>query len=118
MKKIIFSLLFAFVAAFSFAQADTTKPKKKGELIQPIRVWKDGKLVDAQNIDLTSVFDDLESSAKLYYVLKDSVGAQLAEGNLSIDADDYRQMNVAPNKIAWVYRYAIRQLKLQTRPVK
>ena len=94
---------------------DSAKPKGKGELIRPIKVWKAGNSVDAENIDLTIVFDDLESSAKVYYSLKDSTGAQVADGNLDISGADYRQWNTAPNRINWAYNFTIRALRLQQR---
>jgi len=94
---------------------DTAKPKGKGELIKPIKVWKAGNTVDADEIDLTIVFDDLESSAKVYYSLKDSTGAQLADGNVDISGADYRQWNTAPNRINWAYNFTIRALRLQQR---
>ena len=94
---------------------DTAKPRGKGELIRPIKVWKAGNTVDAENLDLTIVFDDLESSAKVYYSLKDSTGAQVADGNLDISGADYRTWNTAPNRINWAYNFTIRALRLQQR---
>ena len=94
---------------------DTAKPRGKGELIRPIKVWKAGNTVDADEIDLTIVFDDLEASAKVYYSLKDSTGAQVADGNLDIAGADYRQWNTAPNRINWAYNFTIRALRLQQR---
>ncbi len=96
-------------------ESDTAKPKGKGELIKPIKVWKAGNTVDADEIDLTIVFDDLESSAKVYYSLKDSTGAQVADGNVDISGADYRTWNTAPNRINWAYNFTIRALRLQQR---
>lgn len=96
-------------------ESDTAKPKGKGELIKPIKVWKAGNTVDADEIDLTIVFDDLESYAKVYYSLKDSTGAQVADGNVDISGADYRQWNTAPNRINWAYNFTIRALRLQQR---
>lgn len=95
--------------------SDTAKKRGKGELIKPIKVWKAGNSVDAENIDLTIAFDDLESSAKVYYSLKDSTGAQVADGNIDISGADYRTWNTAPNRINWAYNYTIRALRLQQR---
>lgn len=94
---------------------DSAKPRGKGELIRPIKVWKAGNTIDADEIDLAIVFDDLESSAKVYYSLKDSTGAQVADGNLDIAGADYRQWNTAPNRINWAYNFTIRALRLQQR---
>jgi hypothetical protein len=95
--------------------ADTAKPKGKGELIKPIKVWKDGNSVDADEIDCDIVYDDLKGSAKVYFQLKDSTGSSVASGNLGIDGADYRAYNNAPNKINWVYNFVIRALRLQNR---
>lgn len=96
-------------------ESDTAKKRGKGELIKPIKVWKAGNTVDADEIDLTIVYDDLESSAKVYYSLKDSTGAQVADGNLDISGADYRTWNTAPNRINWAYNFTIRALRLQNR---
>ena len=97
--------------------SDTAKKRGKGELIKPIKVWKGGATSDADEIDLTVVYDDLESSAKLYYVLTDSTGVQLADGNIDVSGDDYKTWTTAPNRIRWVYNFAIRFLKLQAKTV-
>jgi hypothetical protein len=129
MKKYILILILSVGAFFAQAQrarvqSDTTKPvvvrsdsskHKKGELIKPIKVWKNGASLDAESLDLTIVFDDLESSAKVYYSLKDSTGSQLADGNLDISGADYRTWNTAPNRINWAYNFTIRALRLQQR---
>lgn len=97
--------------------SDTAKKRVKGELIKPIKVWKGGATIDADEIDLTVVYDDLESSAKLYYVLTDSTGVQLADGNIDVSGDDYKTWVTANNRIRWVYNFAIRFLKLQAKTV-
>lgn len=93
--------------------SDTAKKRGKGELIKHIKVWKGGATSDADEIDLTVVYDDLESSAKLYYVLTDSTGVQLADGNIDVSGDDYKTWVTANNRIRWIYNFAIRFLKLQ-----
>ena len=95
-------------------KSDTAKKRGKGELIKPVKVWKSGQTVDADEVDLTVVYDDLESSAKLYYVLTDSTGVQLADGNIDVSGDDYKKWVVAPKRINWVYNFAIRFLRLQS----
>ena len=94
---------------------DTAKPKVRGELIRPIKVWKQGQSIDADAIDCNIVYDDLEGSAKVYFQLKDSTGAEVASGNLDISGADYRQFNTAQNRINWVYNFTIRTLRLQNR---
>ena len=126
--KAICMLVCAFFALTATAQrrtavqnqpavvaGDTAKPKVRGELIRPIKVWKQGQSVDADAIDCNIVYDDLDGSAKVYFQLKDSTGAEVASGNLDISGPDYRQFNTAQNRINWVYNFTIRALRLQQR---
>lgn len=125
--RIICTFLCAFFALTTTAQkktavqnqpavkveSDTSKKRGKGELIKPVKVWKNGQTVDADEVDLTVVYDDLESSAKLYYVLTDFTGVQLADGNIDVSGQDYKTWVQAPNRIRWIYNFAIRFLRLQ-----
>lgn len=95
--------------------SDTAKKRAKGELIKPIKVWKAGNIVDMDEIDLTIVYDDLESSAKVYYVLKDSTNVAGFDGNIDISGADYKTWNTAPNRINWAYNFVIKALRLQQR---
>lgn len=119
-----YTLVFLFSVCAFFAQAqrarvqsDSARPVVvKGDLIRPIKVWKQGQSADAEEIDVTVVYDGLkDSTAKFYYVLKDSSGASLAEGNVDVPKSDYRQWNIANNRINWAYNYVIRFLRLQQR---
>ena len=128
MKKYMMMCLMAVCAFFAHGQkktavqnqpavkvqSDTAKKRGKGELIKPVKVWKGGHTIDADEVDLTVVYDDLESSAKLYYVLTDSTGVQLADGNIDVAGEEYKKWVVAPNRINWVYNFAIRFLRLQS----
>lgn len=135
MKKIIALLIpvCAFLALDGYAQRrtavntanvptpvvpvvyDSARPRMKGELIRPIKVWKDGQSLDAESIDCDIVYDDLNGSAKVLFNLKDSSGASLASGNITIDGQDYRTFNTAANRTNWTYNYVIRALRLQNR---
>lgn len=94
---------------------DSARPRMKGELIRPIKVWKDGQSLDAESIDCDIVYDDLNASAKVLFNLKDSAGASIATGNITIDGQEYRSYNKSDNKIVWTYNYVIRTLRLQNR---
>lgn len=137
MKRITLSIIAAFVFFTMFAQMkpartavntvnvptpvvpmvyDSTKKPVRGELIKTIKVWKGGQSIDAEAIDCAIVYDGLDdSTATVYYMLKDSSGAQVADGNLTIGKGEYRQFNTAPNRINWVYNFVIRALRLQQR---
>lgn len=135
MKKIIALLILvcAFFALAGYAQKrtavnsanvptpvvpvvyDSARPRMKGELIRPIKVWKDGQSLDAESIDCDIVYDDLNGSAKVLFNIKDSAGASIATGNITIDGQDYRTFNTAANRTNWTYNYVIRALRLQNR---
>ncbi len=112
MKKCLFLTMLVFTAFFAVGQ-DSVNVKKKGEPVRPIKVWKNGKTVDAVDIDIAVVYDNLESYATLYYVLKDSSSVVLSDGNITLDDKEYRQWVVAPNRIKWVYNFVIKSLRLE-----
>ena len=62
--------------------------------ISPISIWKNGQQIQANNIKMYIVHDNLASSATFYYELL-NVDAQtsqrisLSDGNLIIDGQDY-----------------------------
>ena len=81
--------------------------------IQPVQIWVGGQLKSASWLSARSIFDDLSSSAQFYYYLSadsDDVenpgaGQQLADGNLSMDGEDYQNWDASPdiNEAAYVW---------------
>ena len=78
--------------------------------IEPISVWKDGKVYEADDLSVVSINDDLKTSATFYYKLSESPveevdeagvktvvspGGLLADGNISIGGEDYAQWGEA-----------------------
>jgi len=65
--------------------------------IQSVNVWVNGQVKSATKFNMNSVYDNLESSASFYYELlsvsQDGEGnevlTQVAQGNLSLEADSY-----------------------------
>jgi hypothetical protein len=112
MKKYLLSTVLVLVALFAVGQ-DSVKIKGKGESIRPIKIWKNGRTMDATDIDLVVVYDNLNSYATLYYVLKDSASVVLSDGNITLDDEEYKKWVLAPNRIRWVYNFAVRFLRLQ-----
>jgi len=107
--------LFATVAVsaqdtLAVAQ-DSTRPNKRP--IREVKIWRDGKQYDANDIDVVIAFDNCESSATLYYKLSDSTGAIVADGNIIIQGDDYIQWAGRPNHNRTATNYAMRYLNLQ-----
>ena len=96
--------------------------------IQPVSVWKDGQVKTAEQFNLRSIGDDLESSAQFYYELKEAdvttqdaegndivtAGQVVAVGNLGMGGQDYAdwgsQSGVDIN--AWAYQWAAGKLNV------
>jgi hypothetical protein len=116
MKRVIIAF-FTLVAINATAQDSTvvvndttSKPNKRP--IKEIKIWNDGKQYDANNIDVVSAYDDFESSATLYYKLTDSLGVVVAQGNVVISGDEYKEWASKPNHNRTGTNYVIRQLNL------
>ena len=65
--------------------------------IQPIPIWKNGEIKQANTMQLIIINDNLTSSGIFYYQLlsvEGEVSEGLAEGNLVIEGDDYLNWGV------------------------
>lgn len=128
MKKVII-VLCAFIALNAQAQrrtavnnqpviVDSVKAlKKKGIDVNPVKVWKDGKVVDGVDLDVDVAFEDLDNMVRFYYQLKDSTGAQIANGNVEMSGADYDDYKSKPNHNRTAYNFVLRYLRLQQKPV-
>lgn len=128
MKKVII-VLCAFIALNAQAQrrtavnnqpvvVDSVKaPKKKGIDVNPVKVWKDGKVVDGVDLDVDVAYEDLDNMVRFYYQLKDSTGAQIANGNVEMSGPDYDDYKSKPNHNRAAYNFVLRYLRLQQKPV-
>jgi hypothetical protein len=64
--------------------------------IQPVSIWYNGQPQEAKVLNAYAVNVSLNESATFYYALyslnpNDSLGIQLAQGNLSMTGDDYQE---------------------------
>jgi len=88
--------------------------------IQPVNIWTGGQNVQANNINMYVINDDLSSSATFYYqllnVTTDGEGntssQQLAQGNLTMSGTDYDNWNTTPDINDAAYVWAAGQLNL------
>jgi len=89
--------------------------------IQPVNIWAGGQNVQANNLDMYIINDNLSSSATFYYqllnVTTDGEGnvtssQQLAQGNLTISGTDYENWGDAGNINDAAYVWAAGQLNL------
>ena len=91
-------------------------PKKKGIDVNPVKVWKDGKTVDGVDLDVDVAYEDLDKMVRFYYQLKDSAGAQIANGNVEVSGEDYEDYKTKPNHAQKAYQIVLRHLRLQQKP--
>jgi uncharacterized membrane protein len=115
MKRIISILLLSFIAFNVFAQ-DTTAPK--GRPIDSIRIWKNGVVYFADDINVVCVYDDLKTEAKFYYELRDDAGEVVTNGNVTITGQRYKNYSTLPNHADRAVILVMQELKLQARAAK
>ena len=94
MKQLI-TLAFLVLSFSAFAQKDSTRPNKRP--IDKIKVWQNGVVYDADDIDVVCVWDDLETTARFYYTLSDSTGAVVTSGNVELTGAKYQDYANKPN---------------------
>jgi len=80
--------------------------------IQPVSIWNYGVIFQATQLSLTIVADNLSTSATLYYQLLSEDGTQLAQGNLTIDGEEYQAWGEASDINSEAYTIAATKLAL------
>lgn len=86
--------------------------------IEPLEIWNNGISKIAEYIKVTGTYDNYESSANNFWQLFTKVdnepGEAIAQGNCTIDGQDYQNWAdaTAPNANAWIYNYAANKLNL------
>lgn len=91
--------------------------------ISPVTIWANGTSKDAEYLQVTCINDNYESSATNYWALftkvvdaegVESMGEQVAQGNLTIDGADYIAWGDQPAMAinAWIYNWVATQLNL------
>jgi hypothetical protein len=87
--------------------------------IQPVNIWTGGQSLQANNLDMYVISDNLSSSATFYYQLlkvetidDNTSTQQLAQGNLTISGTDYDNWNATPDINDAAFVWAAGQLNL------
>ena len=80
--------------------------------IQPVSIWYNGQIKQATQFDLTSVGDDLSTTANFYYWLADQNEMKLTDGNIIMIGFDYQAYSTSPDSNAYAYQWAATQLNL------
>ena len=113
MKRSTF-LAWLLIAGFSVnAQTDSTKPNKRP--IDKVKVWANGVVYDADDIDVVCVWDDLATTARFYYTLSDSTGAVVTSGNVELTGAKYQDYASKPNHDDRAVILVMRELNVRQR---
>ena len=87
--------------------------------IQPVNIWSGGQSLQANNLDMYVINDNLSSSATFYYQLlkvetidDNTTTQQLAQGNLTMSGTDYDNWNTTPDINDAAFVWAAGQLNL------
>ena len=95
--------------------------------IQPQQVWVNGESKSAEFFQVTGINDNYENSATNYWQLftknvdaegVESMGEQVAQGNLTIQGEDYVLWGDQPAMAinAWIYQWSADKLNLVILP--
>ena len=75
--------------------------------IEPVSIWDNGKTLNATILNAYAVNVTLGNSATFYYSLSaenedQTIGAQVAQGNLTMDGESYAQWEVDAYAWDWI----------------
>jgi len=112
MKKLI-TLAFLVLSFSAFAQKDSTRPNKRP--IDKVKVWVNGVVYDADDIDVVCVWDDLATTARFYYTLSDSTGKVVTTGNVELTGAKYQDYTSKPNHDDRAVVLVMRELNVKQR---
>jgi hypothetical protein len=84
--------------------------------IQPVSIWYNGSLINANVFNFYSINDNLSTSATFYYALfsgtLEDLGTQLANGNLTMEGFDYEAYSSSPDSNSYAYQWGATKLNL------
>jgi hypothetical protein len=83
--------------------------------IKEFKIWVNGQQLDADNLDVLCVEDDLETFANFKWTLTDSTGQVLSQGFLKMTGDAYTDYLSKPNHGDRAVLFVMRELKLVRR---
>lgn len=80
--------------------------------IQPISIWYNGQIVQATQLWLNSISDNLSTNASFNYWLTDNNQIRLTQGFLLMEGADYTTYSTSPDSNAYAYSWGATQLNL------
>lgn len=107
MKYILAIIMLSFTIG-AHAQA-------KKSPIKEFKIWVNGQQLDADNLDVLCVEDDLETFANFKWTLTDSTGQTLSQGFIKMTGADYADYITKPNHGDRAILFVMRELKLVRR---
>lgn len=83
--------------------------------IEPINIWVNGETKTGVKFSVTCINDNYDNSATNYWQILDADGQQIAQGNLTIDGQDYIDWGNQPAMAinAWIYNWSADKLGLE-----
>ena len=81
--------------------------------IQPIGIWNNGIVVNAEFFDLTCINDNMTNQATFYYKLLSIDLELLSSGNEIIANQDYLDYNTSTDSNTFAYNFIATKLNLQ-----
>jgi len=80
-------------------------------LIKPVQIWTNGETLAANNLEAYSIYDNLETESKFYYIVQKDLQS-LTVGNVSIVGDAYIEWLSNDFSTLWALEYICTQLNL------
>lgn len=80
--------------------------------IQPVSIWYNGQIKQATLFNLTSVGDNLNTTASFYFWLSDENEMKLTDGNINMTGADYTTYSTSPDSNEFAYQWGATQLNL------
>jgi hypothetical protein len=84
--------------------------------IQPVGIWYNGSIVNANIFNLYVINDNLTTTATFYFALYsgtiDELGTNLAQGNLTMEGADYTTYSSSPDSNSFAYNWGASKLNL------
>jgi len=82
--------------------------------IQPINIWVNGEQKQGTQFSVTGIYDNYESSATNLWQIYDIDSQSIAQGNLTIDGQDYIDWGNQPAMAinTWIYNWVADKLNL------
>lgn len=112
--RYILTLLIVAFGFFASAQ-DSAVVKTSKKPIDKVKVWQNGVVYDADDIDVVCVWDDLQSLARFYYTLSDSTGKVVTSGNVELTGAKYQDYAKKPNHDDRAVVLVMRELNVKQR---